>query len=166
MQHSVIKMDLGSMKYSCNSVDDKRPKCKWLQREIALILTKNKCFKGIEENASLTFFGLLLLDTSFYLYMLWLMPYINEVYYQLSFSWWGAITLVLTCLSELKQSDLRWKDMIHSCSGEGGEGGCTYWPHLTESQRGFRAMTCDLSLIPSHVTWSKELIVHKWYFCC
>lgn len=68
--------------------------------------------KGFRKISFCSFFGTFVLFTSFICFMI-LMPYINEVYYHLSFSWWGTLlTLVLSCQPELKQTDLEvnWYD--------------------------------------------------------
>lgn len=67
--------------------------------------------KGFRKISFCSFFGTFVLFTSFICFMI-LMSYINEVYYHLSFSWWGTITLVLSCQPELKQTDVEvnWHD--------------------------------------------------------
>lgn len=98
---------------------------------------------------SFSFFWAHLYSAPLFIYFMILKPYINELYCRLSFSWRGAVTLVLSCQPEPKQADVEvnWRDSplgagLHSLTSEsermqGKPSGSDLWPFID-------SITCHL----------------------
>lgn len=107
-----------------------------------------------------SFFGAFALPS--FTYFMILMLFINEVYYHLSFSWWGTITLVLS----RRFVGFNWNRLIwrHTDLIPPLEAAVPADPKSKIILGSIKGVTFDLLLITSHVTWDRELISLKLHF--